>query len=83
MKHKVTVYLTDEELAELRKEAKRRRLSLSRYMTERLDSAPDHPGGEGPFTLHFLSGRLLIRRFRRDHLGGVPDSQVLVMTDLS
>jgi hypothetical protein len=45
MKHKVTVYLTDEELAELRKEARRRRLSLSRYMTERLDSAQDYPGG--------------------------------------
>ena len=39
MKPKVTVYVTAEELAEFRKEAARRRVSVSRYVKERLDSA--------------------------------------------
>ena len=39
MKPKVTVYVRSEELAEFRKEAARRRVSVSRYVKERLDSA--------------------------------------------
>jgi hypothetical protein len=46
MRRKVTVYLTDEELAQLRKEAGRRRLSLSRYLTEQLAPARDQHGGD-------------------------------------
>jgi hypothetical protein len=42
MRRKITVYLTDEELAQLRKEAARRRVSLSRYMTEQMVPASDH-----------------------------------------
>ncbi len=34
MRRKVTVYLTDEELAQMRREASRRRVSLSRYFKE-------------------------------------------------
>lgn len=34
MRRKVTVYLTDEELAQMRREASRRRVSLSRYLKE-------------------------------------------------
>jgi hypothetical protein len=46
MKPKLTVYVTDEELAQFKREAARRRLSLSRYLKERflpidLDRAPD------------------------------------------
>ena len=41
MKPKVTVYVTAEELAEFRKEAARRRISVSRYAKERLDCARD------------------------------------------
>ncbi len=46
MKPKLTVYVTDDELAQFRREAARRRLSLSRYLKERflpidLDRAPD------------------------------------------
>jgi hypothetical protein len=33
---KITIYVTDQELAELRREAGRRRLSISRYAKERL-----------------------------------------------
>ena len=36
MRRKVTVYLTDEELAQLRREAARRRVSLSRHLKERV-----------------------------------------------
>ncbi len=39
MRRKVTVYLTDEELSQMRRAAARRRLSLSRHMMERLISA--------------------------------------------
>ena len=39
MKPKVTVYVTAEELTEFRKEASRQRVSVSRYVKERLDSA--------------------------------------------
>jgi hypothetical protein len=35
MKPKLTVYVTDDELAQFKREAARRRLSLSRYMKER------------------------------------------------
>jgi hypothetical protein len=35
MKPKLTVYVTDEELAQFRSEAARRRLSLSRYLKQR------------------------------------------------
>jgi hypothetical protein len=48
MRRKITVYLTDEELAQLRKEATRRRVSLSRYMTEQMAPARDQPDGEPP-----------------------------------
>ena len=41
MKPKVTVYVTAEELAQLRKEAARRRVSVSRYAKEKLDSVQD------------------------------------------
>jgi hypothetical protein len=41
MKPKVTVYVTAEELAQLRKEAARRRVSVSRYAKEKLDSVRD------------------------------------------
>ncbi len=46
MKPKLTVYVTDEELAQFRREAARRRLSLSRYLKERFlpiesDPRPD------------------------------------------
>ena len=42
MKPKLTVYVTDEELAHFKREAARRRLSLSRYLKERfLLVAPD------------------------------------------
>jgi hypothetical protein len=47
MRRKVQVYLTDEELAQFRKEAGRRRLSLSRYVTEQLASARDQYDGDG------------------------------------
>lgn len=36
MRPKITIYVTDQELAELRREAARRRLSISRYAKERL-----------------------------------------------
>ena len=36
MRPKITIYVTDHELAELRREATRRRLSISRYAKERL-----------------------------------------------
>jgi hypothetical protein len=36
MKPRITVYLTDDQLARLRREAARHRVSLSRYATERL-----------------------------------------------
>ncbi len=48
MRRKITVYLTDEELAQLRKEAVRRRVSLSRYMTEQITPARDQHDGEPP-----------------------------------
>jgi hypothetical protein len=41
VKPKVTVYVSAEELAELKKEAARRRVSVSRYAKERLDFAQD------------------------------------------
>ena len=46
MKPKLTIYVTDAELVQFRREAERRRLSLSRYLKERLlpndlESAPD------------------------------------------
>ncbi len=41
MRRKVVVYLTDEELAQMRREAARRRLSLSRYVKEAADIARD------------------------------------------
>ena len=46
MRRKITVYLTDEELAQLRKEAARRRVSLSRYMTEQVAPARDQHDGD-------------------------------------
>ena len=53
MKPKLTVYVTDEELAQFKREAARRRLSLSRYLKERFlpvesDPRPDiaSPGPE-------------------------------------
>jgi hypothetical protein len=46
MRRKITVYLTDEELAQLRKEAARRRVSLSRYITEQLAPARDQHDGD-------------------------------------
>ena len=48
MRRKITVYLTDEELAQLRKEAARRRLSLSRYITDQMAPARDQHDGEPP-----------------------------------
>jgi hypothetical protein len=46
MRPKVAIYVTDEELKQIRREAARRRVSLSRYLKERLlpsdlESAPD------------------------------------------
>src|SRR5229473_1135647 len=46
MKPKLTIYVTDAELAQFRREAERRRLSLSRYLKERFlptdfERAPD------------------------------------------
>jgi hypothetical protein len=46
MKPRVAIYVTDEELKQIRREAARRRVSLSRYLKERLlpndlESAPD------------------------------------------
>ncbi len=50
MKPKLTVYVTDEELAQFRREAARRRLSLSRYLKERfLPIEPD----QGPESAAF------------------------------
>ncbi|MGO9047505.1 MAG: hypothetical protein ACLQFW_11535 [Xanthobacteraceae bacterium] len=46
MKRKVQVYLSDEELAQLRRAAAARRQSLSRYAKERLAPAADESGGE-------------------------------------
>jgi hypothetical protein len=46
MRRKITVYLTDEELAQLRKEAARRRVSLSRHITEQLAPARDQHDGD-------------------------------------
>lgn len=43
MRRKVTVYLNDEELGQLRREAGRGRVSLSRYLKERM-LAPDQAG---------------------------------------
>lgn len=48
MRRKITVYLTDVELAQLRKEAARRRVSLSRYMTEQLVPVREPYDGDGP-----------------------------------
>jgi hypothetical protein len=46
MRPRVAIYVTDEELKQIRREAARRRVSLSRYLKERLlpsdlESAPD------------------------------------------
>ena len=46
MRRKITVYLTDEELAQLRKEAARRRVSLSRHITEQIAPARDQHDGD-------------------------------------
>jgi hypothetical protein len=46
VKSKVTVYITSEELALLRKEAARRRVSVSRYAKERLVFADDEFSGQ-------------------------------------
>src|SRR5260370_17772236 len=46
MRRKITVYLTEEELAQLRKEAVRRRVSLSRHITEQLAPARDQHDGD-------------------------------------
>jgi hypothetical protein len=48
MRRKVTVYLTDVELAQLKKEAARRRVSLSRYMTEQLAPVREPYEGDVP-----------------------------------
>jgi hypothetical protein len=41
MRTRVVVYVTGDELAELKRESKRRHISLSRYTKERLTLAPD------------------------------------------
>jgi hypothetical protein len=41
MRPRVVVYMTGDELAELKRESKRRHISLSRYTKERLTLAPD------------------------------------------
>lgn len=41
MRTRVVVYVTGDELAELKRESKRRHVSLSRYTKERLTLAPD------------------------------------------
>ena len=51
MRRKLQVYLTDEELAHLRRAAAGRRQSLSRYAQERLAPAQDEDGGD-PGTLN-------------------------------
>ena len=48
MKPKITVYVTDDELDQLRREAARRRLSLSRYAKVRLTPAPEQLDGDLP-----------------------------------
>jgi hypothetical protein len=50
MRPKVLVYVTADELAEMRREAKRQRLSLSRYTKRRLMLASDTDGAGGEST---------------------------------
>ena len=47
MRPKVLVYVTADELAEMRREAKRQHLSLSRYTKRRLMLASDTDGAGG------------------------------------
>src|SRR5260370_1171383 len=47
MKPKLTIYVTDAELAQFRREAERRRLSLSRYLKERFLPTEFERTGDG------------------------------------
>ncbi len=85
MKPKLTVYVTDDELAQFRREAARRRLSLSRYLKERflpieLDRAPDGPA-LGPDMEKRLADA--VRRAADAHSGKLLDqiSTLIVMVD--
>src|ERR1700722_18138226 len=46
MRPRIVVYVSADELAQMRREAARRRLSLSRYAKERLAPAPDQFDGD-------------------------------------
>src|ERR1700722_3944504 len=46
MRPRIVVYVSADELAQMRREAARRRLSLSRYAKERLAAAPDQFDGD-------------------------------------
>lgn len=48
MRRKITIYVTEEELAQLRKEAVRRRVSLSRYLTGQLAPVRDRLEDDAP-----------------------------------
>ena len=48
MKPRITVYLTDDQLARLRREAARQRVSLSRYATERLSPMVEEDDSDVP-----------------------------------
>ena len=85
MKPKLTIYVTDAELAQFRREAERRRLSLSRYLKERFlptefDRAPDG-AALGPETEKRLADA--VRRAADAHSRKMLDqiSTLIVMVD--
>jgi hypothetical protein len=85
MKPRVAIYVTDEELKQIRREAARRRVSLSRYLKERLspsdlESAPDG-AALGPETEKRLADA--VRRAADAHSRKLLDqiSTLIVMVD--
>src|SRR5216684_1444128 len=85
MRPRVAIYVTDEELKQIRREAARRRVSLSRYLKERflptdLDRAPDG-AALGPESEKRLSDA--VRRAADAHSKKMLDqiSTLIVMVD--
>jgi hypothetical protein len=80
MKPRITVYLTDEQLAGLRREAARQRVSLSRYATERL-APPGQEEGGGDVSVEKLATSL--RKMFAERADGLAENlrTVIVMLD--
>ena len=80
MKPRITVYLSEGQLDQLRREAARRRVSLSRYATERLVPPMQEDGGSGAEAERLAAS---VRKMLAERADGLAENlrTVVVMLD--